>query len=159
MFLTIFPTSLYTIKLPCSPLAFSSLPSTISTIASHETLPAEFQQLDKDVLFALLEKAKEVYQSLSITKDEAVLVERETRMQRQYEEWYHQRKGRLTVSSFHDILVRRCLANPDSLVRRLLTKYGHRTRLARESLGTRLLRPDIHPILQTLDYQQMMSPL
>ena len=39
MFLTTSPTSLYTIKLPCSPLAFPSLPSTKSTIPSHETLP------------------------------------------------------------------------------------------------------------------------
>ena len=82
IFLTTSPTSLHTIKLPCSPLAFPSLPSTKSTIPSHETLSCiqshaesedhlspsltnlfaeEFQQLDKD---ALLEKAKEVYINL-----------------------------------------------------------------------------------------------
>lgn len=77
----------------------------------------EFQALSGQIL---LEKAKVVFQGLTISKNESELIEMATRNQRESTEWYRQREGRLTASSFHDVLVRKKQSDPAALVKKLL---------------------------------------
>ena len=69
---------------------------------------------------ALLKKATELFQRMSISKDEAQLIEESTRPQRQSGEWYEQRAGCLTASSFHDVLVQRPTSDTEALTQRLM---------------------------------------
>ena len=84
-----------------------------------ELFSKEFQALSGQ---PLLEKAKEVFHCMTISTHESALVEKATRNQRECTEWYRQREGRLTASSFHDVYVRKNQSDPAALVKKLLTK-------------------------------------
>ena len=84
-----------------------------------ELFSKEFQALSGQ---PLLEKAKEVFQCMTISTHESALVEKATRNQRECTEWYRQREGRLTASSFHDVFVRKNQSDPVALVKKLLTR-------------------------------------
>ena len=59
---------------------------------------------------------------MTLSQHESALIEEATRNQRKCDEWYRQREGRLTASSFHDVLVRRNQSDPSALVKKLLTR-------------------------------------
>ena len=88
------------------------LPSPLTKLFSEE-----YQGLSGQTL---LEKAKVVFQGLTILKHESVLIEKATRNQKESTEWYKQKEGCLTALSFHEVLVRRKQSEPAALVRKLL---------------------------------------
>jgi len=73
------------------------------------------------------EKAKEIFQSLSLSQEDCQNIERSTRLQNQSEDWHKQRQGRLTASIFHNVLTKKSKTSCDSLVRTCLIKkdIGH----------------------------------
>ena len=81
-----------------SPYSSCELPSPLTGLYSDE-----YEGIDDD---SVLTKAKELFQSISISDKQAKLIEKATRAQRVCTEWTKQRVGRLTASSFHDILYR-----------------------------------------------------
>ena len=108
-------------------LSTSSSQQTATSVATdHTILPPSLMELfskEAGVLIgpSLLKRA-EVFQSLTLTKSEAECIEKATKKHRECTEWYKQRDGRLTSSSFHDIYIRKKQSNPEVLVRRLLSK-------------------------------------
>ena len=68
----------------------------------------------------LLEKAKELFIAMKISDRECEAVELCTKQQRENDEWYLHRKGRITASSFHDVYVLKPQTDPKKLVSRLL---------------------------------------
>ena len=110
-----------------APSISSSQQPATSVAADHTALPPSLMELfskEAGVLSgpSLLKRAEEVFQSLTLTKSEAECIEKATKKQRDCTEWYKQREGRLTSSSFHDIYIRKKQSNPQVLVRRLLSK-------------------------------------
>ncbi len=110
-----------------TPSTSNSRQATTSIAADYMVLPPPLTDLfskESEVLSgpALLKKAEEVFQSLALTKAEAEHIEKATKKQRECTEWYRQRAGRLTSSTFHNIYVRKKQSNPDVLVKRLLSK-------------------------------------
>lgn len=73
-------------------------------------------------------KAEEVFCEMAISREEAEAVERATRLQNDSSDWKNQRRGRITASSFHDILVKKDSTAPDKLIGRLL-EYNQNTDL------------------------------
>ena len=69
----------------------------------------------------LLKKSKEIFLNLSVTDEQSRTIELITRSQRQSSEWYNQRKGRITASSFHDVFEFKARGNPKNLLKRLLS--------------------------------------
>jgi len=70
----------------------------------------------------LVEQAEQLFQSITITNEQALILEEKTRGQSSSPEWHEQRHGRLTASVFHDVWARKDSTDPDNLVRRIL--YG-----------------------------------
>ena len=104
------------------------VPSIITDINDHrdDDLPSplifyshEYRSLDDQ---SLKDMVREVFLSIKISQGDIERVERCTRSQRESSIWYEQRYGRLTASSFHDVLVRRKTTNPDSLTKTLLSQ-------------------------------------
>ena len=69
---------------------------------------------------SILNRAKEVFQGISISDEQAKSIERATRAQRAFSEWKEQRVGLLTESSFHDVFVRRDTTDPEPLIKRVM---------------------------------------
>ena len=69
---------------------------------------------------SILNRAKEVFQGISISEEQAKLIESATRAQRACSEWMKQRVGRLTASSFHDVFVRRDTTDPEPLIKHIM---------------------------------------
>ena len=67
-----------------------------------------------------MKKAEDIFQAIAISDQEAEVLERTTCLQREYVEWYQQRKGRLTASYFHDIVVRKESTDVEPLVKRVM---------------------------------------
>jgi len=70
----------------------------------------------------LVEQAEQLFQSITITNEQALIIEEKTRGQSSSPEWHEQRHGQLTASVFHDVWARKDSTDPDNLVRRIL--YG-----------------------------------
>ena len=62
-----------------------------------ELYSSEYKGMDKS---SILNRAKEVFQGISISDEQAKLIEKATQAQRACNEWMKQRVGRLTASSF-----------------------------------------------------------
>ena len=75
-----------------------------------------YKQCDQNILG----KAKHLFNSLHLQEEECAAVEQATRSQRENDIWYQQRQGRLTASSFHNILTMKKQTNPKVLIDRLL---------------------------------------
>ena len=98
----------------------------ISTESGKPTFPMPLMQFFKEKLTSTAENdlstiTKHLYFSLILTADECLVIEKVTRSQRESEEWFKHREGRLTASSFHSILTLRKQTNPENLVQRILT--------------------------------------
>ena len=78
---------------------------------------SEYEDMDDN---SILNRAKEVFQGISITDEQAELIESATRAQRACSEWMKQRVGRLTASSFHDVFVRRDITDPEPLIKHIM---------------------------------------
>ena len=63
------------------------------------------------------EIAEALFYSLSITQEQCDAIEQATQRQRDCDVWYKQRKGRLTASSFHNILTAK---NPEKVATNLM---------------------------------------
>ena len=70
----------------------------------------------------LLIKAREVFQGITISESACEHIELQTCKQRECREWHEQRKGRITASSFHEILVFKSNGNPQNIIRALLVE-------------------------------------
>ena len=68
---------------------------------------------------SLSERAKEIFRFLSFTQEDCDIIEKSTKLQRKCLEWHKQRKGRLTASVFHDIMVKKSQTNCESLVKKI----------------------------------------
>ena len=68
--------------------------------------------------------AKQLFYSLNITKQECRRIEEATRMQRDCTEWFQQREGRLTASSFHSVLNMRKQTDPATVAKKFLNKQN-----------------------------------
>ena len=71
-----------------------------------------------------LSNAEQLFFSLVITEDDCSRIEFYTRDQRNSDEWYQQRQGRLTASDFHKIYAMQKQTNPTVVARRLLSKLN-----------------------------------
>ena len=99
--------------------------SPIQEISSDCILPAPLTQLYDDKYKAysqkeLLEKAEQLFYQISITDEEVAAVEERTRKQKVSPDWHEQRHGRITLSAFHDVWVRKDTTNPDRLAQQIL---------------------------------------
>ena len=65
---------------------------------------------------SLKKSVRDVFNSITISKEECKCIERYTRSQRENSLWYEQRCGHLTASCFHDIVSRKSTSSPDNLV-------------------------------------------
>ena len=63
------------------------------------------------------ETAKELFYSLSFTQEQCNAIEQATHRQRDCNNWYNQRKGRLTASSFHNVMTAK---NPEKVATKLM---------------------------------------
>ena len=70
----------------------------------------------------LLEKAREVFQGITISESTCKIIELQTCKQRECREWHEQCKGRITASSFYEILVFKINGNPQNIIRALLVE-------------------------------------
>lgn len=99
-----------------SPFEFelvNNLPLPLSEVYSN-------QCDSEDDRSTVLKKAEQVFQALEITDNEVKSIEVATRAQNNSSEWKKQRRGRITASAFHDILVRKDSTAPETIVERLL---------------------------------------
>ena len=62
-----------------------------------------------------------MFYSLVLTEDDRSRIELYTRDQRNSDEWYQQRQGRLTASDFHKVYAIQQQTNPTTVVRWLLS--------------------------------------
>jgi len=69
-----------------------------------------------------LSSAEQLFYSLVLSEDECSTIEFSTRDQRNSDEWYRQRQGRLTASEFHKIYAMQKQTNPTTVAKRLLSK-------------------------------------
>ena len=65
-------------------------------------------------------RAIEIFRSLSLSQKDCENIERSTQLQSESEDWHKQRRGRLTASTFHDVLVKKNRTNCESLVKKCL---------------------------------------
>ena len=88
-----------------------------SELCSNEaTLPIPLLQHFKEKLKSITEKdlctiAQHLYFSITITAEESCAIERGTQHQRECQDWFKHREGRLTASSFHSIWTLRAQQN------------------------------------------------
>ena len=70
---------------------------------------------------------KEIFRSISITKEEAAYLEECTRLQSESTLWYDHRKGRITASKFYSVFRASSTTPPASLIQSLLqrSKFDH----------------------------------
>lgn len=70
----------------------------------------------------LKDASRDVFLSIKMSREDSKNIEDCTRNQRESDDWYEQRCGRLTASTFHDVLARKTSSNPDVIVKRLVKK-------------------------------------
>ena len=105
----------------------STIQQANSVLTADNTLPLSLTEYFSEKVKGLsdlqvVDKAKKLFQCITLSKHQCELVEMATQCQRQCNEWYRQREGRLTSSSFHEILVRRKQNDASALLKRLLTR-------------------------------------
>ena len=66
--------------------------------------------------------AKQAFYSLCLSEEDCSRIEYVTQDQRNSDEWYRQRQGRLTASNFHTVLSMQKQTNPITIAERLLSK-------------------------------------
>ena len=117
---------------------------------------------------SLSERAKEIFRFLSFTQEDCDIIEKSTRLQRKCLEWHKQRKGRLTASVFHDVMVKKSQTNCESLVKKFLIKkdISHipaiKWGIDHESDGrTEYIRQmtDLHQQFKCIDAGLVINPL
>ena len=84
----------------------------------HVMEPLTLLQIENSNLSGhqLEQKCKEVFDSIHVTSDQVKELEFRTREQSVCKLWFEHRRGRITGSKFHDVIVRRDSTPPDSLV-------------------------------------------
>ena len=115
-------TSLSAMSIPESP---TGMTSSVMTSRACTGLPPPLTELHSDKFAGmsnelLIKKAEDIFQAIAISDQEAEVLERTTCLQRECVEWYQQRKGRLTASYFHDIVVRKESTDVEPLVKRVM---------------------------------------
>ena len=86
-------------------------------------LPEYFKEASRTINeIDTLSTAEQLFYSLVLSEDDCSRIESCTRDQRNSDEWYRQRQGRLTASDFHKIYAMQKQTNPTTVVRRLLSK-------------------------------------
>jgi len=103
----------------CGPLADKE---TSSFIELPSPLTDHFRSACIDSQTDIANTAKQLFYSLKLSKDECQSIEVATSMQRDSEEWFQQREGRLTASTFHNILNMRKQTDPTAVAKRFLNK-------------------------------------
>ena len=78
---------------------------------------SQYQKLDRTTLLA---RAKQIFLSMRASDCECRLVEQSTKQQRECDDWFIYRKGRITASSFHDVYVLKAQTDPKNLINKLL---------------------------------------
>ena len=101
------------------------IPATALSSVSTPAVPKSFVELFDEKHRALkkevlLQKSKEVFLSLSVTDGQSQAIELATRSQRLSSEWYNQRQGCITASSFYDVFTFKEKSDSKNLLKRLL---------------------------------------
>ena len=78
----------------------------------------KYQELDDA---SLLAKAKEIFLTMKVSDRECGAIEQSTKQQRECDNWFTYRKGRITASLFHDIYVLKAKTDPKKLISKLLS--------------------------------------
>ena len=100
------------------PIAESSIATNLppsNTIVDY--FDSKYRKLDGTTLLA---RAKQIFLSMKVSDCECRLIERSTKQQRECDDWFMYRKGRITASSFHDIYVLKAQTDPKKLINKIL---------------------------------------
>ena len=82
-----------------------------------------FSQLCRNITDEnVAEKAEQLFYELNITQEQCDAIESTMRRQRECDAWHHQCQGRLTASSFHNILNMKSKTDPSNFLQRVLTR-------------------------------------
>ena len=78
---------------------------------------ANYQKLDGATLLA---RAKQIFINMEVNDNESKLIEQCTKEQRESNQWFLYRRGRITASSFHDVYALKPLTDPKKLINKLM---------------------------------------
>ena len=82
-----------------------------------------FSQLCRNITDEnVAEKAEQLFYELNITQEQCDAIESTMRRQRECDAWHHQRQGRLTALSFHNILNMKSKTDPSNFLQRVLPR-------------------------------------